>query len=155
MPTIDDIRRKNLATLITEAGGNKAFAERLGVAESQLSQWANGSANSATGKPRGMRVETAQRLERAGGKPQGWLDQQHGNDAAEETEHTQADVQHPTLTQALPVVLDALASLTPGRWGMVMSGLQPLAGHPEMRDDVIADVLPLLTAATPGKRTGT
>jgi len=65
-----------------------------------------------------------------------------------------ADQQAATLAQALPVVLDALAGLTPGRWGMVMSGLQPLAGHPEMRDDVIADVLPLLTAA-PSKRIGT
>lgn len=77
MPTIDEIRRANLHTLITEFGGNKAFADRLGVAESQLSQWAKGAINSGTGKPRGMRTETAQRIENAAGRPPGWLDQDH------------------------------------------------------------------------------
>jgi transcriptional regulator with XRE-family HTH domain len=68
MPTIDEIRRINLAALIASAGGNKQFSDRVGVSESQLSQWVNGSSNSATGRPRGMRTETAQRIERAAGR---------------------------------------------------------------------------------------
>lgn len=83
MPTIDEIRRANLHTLIAESGGNKAFADKLGVAESQLSQWAKGAINSGTGKPRGMRTETAQRIEKAAGMPQGWLDQDHSAKPAE------------------------------------------------------------------------
>lgn len=63
----------------------------------------------------------------------------------------------PALDQALPVVLDALARLTPGRWGMVMSGLAPLAGHPEMLDDVMTDIAPLFATPAVGtaNRTGT
>lgn len=106
MPTIDEIRRSNLATLITEFGGNKTFSERLGVSESQLSQWAKGAANSATGKPRGMRTDTAQRIEAAGGKPPGWLDQPH-----ERGEHPSSPVvPHP---QAGPTLEQAPASRPP------------------------------------------
>jgi phage repressor protein C with HTH and peptisase S24 domain len=77
MQSIDERRRENLRALIDEVGGNKALADRIGVSESQLSQWANGSINSSTGKPRGMRTETAQRIEDAAGKPRGWLDGIH------------------------------------------------------------------------------
>lgn len=77
MASIDQIRRENLAALIQQVGGNKVLADLVGVSESQLSQWAKGALNSATGKPRGMRTETAQRIEQAAHKPSGWMDKAH------------------------------------------------------------------------------
>lgn len=77
MKDIDEIRRENLATLVGELGSVTALAKRAGRSDSQISQLLNGSANSKTGKPRGMRKETARMLESAAGKPAGWLDVDH------------------------------------------------------------------------------
>lgn len=51
------------------------------------------------------------------------------------------------LAAALPVVLDALGELTAGQWRMVRARLDHMPVHPEMRDDVASDVLPVLQAA--------
>ena len=59
----------------------------------------------------------------------------------------------PGLAEALEVVARALGDLPAGRWSMVRARLDDLVGHPEMRDDVVADVLPLLEpTAEPGKQ---
>lgn len=50
----------------------------------------------------------------------------------------------PTLAQSFATVADAIGRLSSGRWTMIKARLDDLPGHPEMRDDVIADVLPLL-----------
>lgn len=74
MRDIDEIRRSAMALLEKEAGGPVAAAKRAGM---EYSQWANlraGAADSKTGKPRGMRKETARKIEAAFGKPDGWLD---------------------------------------------------------------------------------
>lgn len=75
--TINDIRRANLALLSTELGSKRKLAETIGKSEAQLSQWINGSTDSRTGKPRGMRLETCHQIEDATGKPRGWLDTDH------------------------------------------------------------------------------
>lgn len=77
MKFIDDIRRDNMAALAEEKGGVAAISRLLGRSESQISQWIRGSAHSATGKPRGMKSETARWIEETAGKPQGWLDIDH------------------------------------------------------------------------------
>lgn len=56
----------------------------------------------------------------------------------------------PALPAALAVVLEAVGGLTAGQWAMVRARLDSMPGHLEMRDDVAADVLPLLSA--PSKR---
>jgi hypothetical protein len=43
----------------------------------QFSNLRDGAKDSQTGKARGMRKETARRIEEAVGKPSGWLDQVH------------------------------------------------------------------------------
>lgn len=53
------------------------MAAKIGCSASQYSQWMNGSENSGTGKPRGMRPSSARRIEKATGKPEGWMDQWH------------------------------------------------------------------------------
>lgn len=78
MKLIDDLRRENLRALREEFGGLNRLSEMLEREDSQVSQWILGSKNSGTGKPRGMRGDTARFIETRCSKPQGWLDQDHG-----------------------------------------------------------------------------
>jgi SOS-response transcriptional repressor LexA len=77
MTTIDKIHKDNLRLLAREFGGVAAVAKALGKSSSQYSQWLNGSENSGTGKPRGMRPASARHIEQALGKPVGWMDAPH------------------------------------------------------------------------------
>lgn len=77
MKTIEHIHRGNLAILVKEFGGVTAVAEVVGCTPSQYSQWLNGSANSGTGKPRGMRPSSTRKIEVACKKPSGWMDVDH------------------------------------------------------------------------------
>lgn len=77
--TIDEIRRHNLAQLISSYGTLTAFAAAIERSESQVSQWVNASLNSGTGKPRGMRSDSCRHIERMTGKPSGWMDQSHAS----------------------------------------------------------------------------
>lgn len=56
-----------------------------------------------------------------------------------------------TLAQALPVVLDALAGIPAMRWPGVQAMLAQAVGHPEMRDDLAAELRALLQPR-PGKQ---
>lgn len=77
MKTIDQIHRDNLAALVMEYGSVTAVAGTIGISPSQYSQWLNGSENSGTGKPRGMRPASARKIEKACKKPSGWMDKEH------------------------------------------------------------------------------
>lgn len=74
---IDIVRRENLGIIVREVGGNRALADLLGRSESQVSQLLNGSKHFKSNKQRGMRKETARKIEQAVGKPIGWLDIDH------------------------------------------------------------------------------
>jgi hypothetical protein len=78
MKTIDEIHRANMALLVAEHGVT-GMAERLNKSNSQVSQWLNGSKNSGTGKPRGISAGSCRTIEAAFGKPQGWMDADHGD----------------------------------------------------------------------------
>jgi len=75
--TIDEIRRNNLALLVSEYGSVQALADAIYRSDSQVSQWINASKNSGTGKPRGMRSDSCRHIERCTGKPKGWMDAPH------------------------------------------------------------------------------
>lgn len=77
MKDIDDIRRSNLHVLEQEAGGPSEIAKAIGMSPAQFINLRDGAKDSKTGKPRGMRKETARRIEEAVGKPAGWLDVEH------------------------------------------------------------------------------
>jgi len=77
MKTIDEIRRENLATLVGEAGSITALAKTLDRDVAQVSQWLNGSINSGTGKPRGIRSSSCRFIEEQCGKPSGWMEVEH------------------------------------------------------------------------------
>lgn len=74
MKTIEQIHRDNLAFLVVENGSASLVAKMVGVSDSQFSQWLNGSKNSGTGKPRGMRPASCRKIEEKCGKPVGWMD---------------------------------------------------------------------------------
>lgn len=74
MQDIDEIRRKAMEMLEQEVGGPVAAAARAGMSYSQWANLRSGAQDSKTGKPRGMRKETARKIEAAFGKAEGWLD---------------------------------------------------------------------------------
>lgn len=82
MKTIDEIRRENLAQIVAEVGGVTALSNLMQKSSSQISQWLNGSANSGTGKPRGMRSASCREIERACHKAGGWMDVEHSPSAS-------------------------------------------------------------------------
>lgn len=75
MHDIDEIRRKAMGVLEKEAGGPVAAAKQAGMSHSQ---WANLRARQQNRKgarnARGMRKETARKIEAAFGRAEGWLD---------------------------------------------------------------------------------
>lgn len=74
MKTVDEIRRARLALLVDEYGTAARLADVIGCSPAQVSQWINASKDSKTGKPRGMRKETARNIEERCSRPVGWLD---------------------------------------------------------------------------------
>lgn len=77
MKTSNEIRRENLALLVTAAGGVTAFAALIGKSQSQVSQWLNASPDFKTGKPRQVSDPSARQIETACRLSRGWMDQPH------------------------------------------------------------------------------
>jgi len=72
---IDEIRRINIRALEKQHG--PALAKRAGMSPSQFYNLRDGAKDSKTGKPRGMRKETAWKIEDAAGVERGYLDVLH------------------------------------------------------------------------------
>lgn len=81
MKDIDEIRRCNIRTLEDECKSLASLAKKIGMSSAQLTNLRDGAKDSKTGKPRGMRKETARRIESAANKPVGWLDIDHSQEA--------------------------------------------------------------------------
>ncbi len=71
---IDEIRRENIRKLQHVAGSANAVAEKVGMSYVQYVNLRDGAKDPRSGKPRGMRKETAWRFEKAFGMSKGWLD---------------------------------------------------------------------------------
>ena len=80
MKDIDQIRADNLHLLQKEFGSASATADRLEMTLSQFQNLRDRAKDSKTGKPRGMRKETARKIEDRAGKHSGWLDLDHSDD---------------------------------------------------------------------------
>jgi hypothetical protein len=74
---IDEIRRINIRAIERDFDTATSMADTMGMTYAQYVNLRDGAKDSRSGKPRGMRKETAWRFEDAGKKPRGWLDQQH------------------------------------------------------------------------------
>lgn len=72
MKDIDAIRRDNMRLIEKEAGGTTEAATLCGMSPSQFINLRDGAKDSKTGKQRGMRKETARRIEESAKKPAGW-----------------------------------------------------------------------------------
>lgn len=83
MKDIDEIRRDNLRFLEQECGGLAVAAAKVGMSPAQFANLRDGAKDSKTGKPRGMRKETARRIETSFDKAKGWLDIDHKFDISE------------------------------------------------------------------------
>lgn len=73
---IDEIRRQNIRALGDKIGA-PTLAAKAGMSLTQFYNLRDGAKDSKTGKPRGMRKETAWRIEEAAGVPRGYLDLPH------------------------------------------------------------------------------
>lgn len=73
----NQVRLSNLENLIVEAGSVVGLARRAKTSESYLSQIRN-QFTTPKGTPRGVGDNLAAKLEQGMGKPNGWMDEQHG-----------------------------------------------------------------------------
>lgn len=98
---IDEIRRANIRALESKHGPK--LSKAAGMSPSQFYNLRDGAKDSKTGKPRGMRKETAWKIEDAAGVPRGWLDQDHGAEpgAPAATPTESADASLATLASAI------------------------------------------------------
>lgn len=80
MKDIDQIRRENIALLEREFSSATALAAAVDMQLAQYLNLRDGAKDSKTGKPRGMRKDTAARFEKAGNKYPGWLNIDHSQD---------------------------------------------------------------------------
>lgn len=81
---IDEIRRINLKELEKIHGPD--LAKRAEMSPTQFYNLRDGAKDSKTGKPRGMRKETAWKLEKAAGVQKGYLDILHSGDSSIRTD---------------------------------------------------------------------
>lgn len=75
--TIEQIRRANLLTLISDAKSIQAVADTIERSHAQVSQWKNMSKRSDSGRPAVIESDSARMIEAKFGKPQGWMDHDH------------------------------------------------------------------------------
>lgn len=77
MKDIDEIRRDNMLLIEEGAGSPTAAAKKCDMSLAQWSNLRDGVKDSKTGKRRGMRKETANKIAEKAGYPSGWLDISH------------------------------------------------------------------------------
>lgn len=110
--TCEEIRRENLLTLIKEAGGEFALAERYGCTEANIKTMARAYKDSKSGTPKGIGSKAARHLETTMSKPHGWMDHDHAYPLASTESALMAA--EPTNITALPSkAAKALAQLQP------------------------------------------
>jgi hypothetical protein len=129
---IDEIRRQNILILEREAGSVKAMHEAVKMSYAQYVNLRDGAKDARSGKPRGMRKETAWRFEDAGNKDRGWLDQPHG-EARNEPPPRKAT----PLTPRQQALVDLFDGLTEGQQDEVIRRLQ----SQKQSNDAIMDEL--------------
>lgn len=77
MKDIDEIRRENIRLIEQELGSAAIAAKSIGMGLAQYLNLREGAKDSKTGIPRGMRKQTAWKIEDGAKKPRGWLDIDH------------------------------------------------------------------------------
>lgn len=118
--------------LCTREGGVELVADEIGASAEGLRQVFNGI-KLPSGRPRGLGPTIQAKLE---ARYPGWWG----------VNVDPAPRERPSLAEALPVVLDALAVMVSSRWVSVRAQFDQVVGRPEMRDDVLAELNVLMSA---------
>jgi hypothetical protein len=131
MKDIDEIRRNNIVLLEAEAGSPAQMANRVNMTMAQYLNLRDGARDSRTGKRRGMRKDTAERFDRAGGKEIGWLNIDHSPPDGSEPSRIRSFV--PRRTEDHPAIVEIIQLMTkmsePGKWILVGNARQILLQH--------------------------
>lgn len=100
---------------------------------SQYVNTRDGAKEAKTGKPRGMRKETARRFEAAFGVPPGWLDREHGGG-----EHTAAEPIAMPYIHPNPIVRQVIALMEQtdeaGRGMILMAASQAIEKYRPIKE---------------------
>lgn len=78
-----EIRRLNLQILVDEQTSITKLSELTEISAAYLSQILNKSPSSSNKTPRGMGNQTARKIEKRCGKPNGWMDNLHDETGGE------------------------------------------------------------------------
>jgi hypothetical protein len=141
---IDEIRRTNLRTIEGKLG--PAFYKAADMSPAQFYNLRDGAKDSKTGKRRGMRKETAWKLEDAAGLPRGYLDVPHDDQNGGASPNAIAVIAPMTLRQTLERLAYFLGESPPDKREIIGSMLDRLAKHPH--DKATIDLmLPWMTRA--------
>lgn len=95
MQPISVIRRKNLAELVDEEGGQAPFATKIGKDKNQVYQWL--IEDESNPQSRKMSHSTARKIEALCDKPDGWLDVLHEVGVREAAQEYRSQPERPTL----------------------------------------------------------
>ncbi|MCV6604410.1 MAG: helix-turn-helix transcriptional regulator [Porticoccaceae bacterium] len=122
--TVQIIRYRNLQLLLQACSGNQAeLARTAGTNPAYISQILNRS-RMPSGKVRSVGERLARKLERAFGKPEGWMDSEESSgvaeprasyDVAEARLRPLLDVARQLTPEQLPVAIDMLTALVKRR----------------------------------------
>jgi phage repressor protein C with HTH and peptisase S24 domain len=105
--TVAEIRLHNLERLIAEAGSLERLAAGAETSSVYLSQLRNRALDRKTQRPRDMGTAMARRLERAQGKPPGWMDTPQTGEAIAPYEAAPSSFGHGPVTNWLPITWGA------------------------------------------------
>ena len=143
MKTVEEVRRMRLAELKSEFGSFAAINARIErlPTDSTLSQIANSSLGSKTGKPKVMGSDQARLLEEKLDKPRGWMDTDP--DLLKGTSFSK-----PMLGEALGVVADALSKVPLEKRQALVAVLSTYAANPQGEQGSLAYLRSELTRAT-------
>ncbi len=142
MRDIDEIRRENLGLIERELGGPNEAAKLIGMSASQFTNLRKGAKDSKTGKPRGMHKDTARKIENRAGKPLGWLDVEHSQNAPDAGHSAHST---PSLAAALEVLPQSLLAANDLTVDQVRPLLMRLLNEPNRAQEICPRLLSLLS----------
>lgn len=142
MKTVEEVRKLRLSELKAEFGSFAAINEKLGriATDSTLSQIANASIGSKTGKPKTMGSEQARSIEVVLNKPRGWMDTDP--DLLRSTQATVVTAQFDkvSIERALETLIQAASALAHEQRKVLSEDIALLTAVPdsyEMRERVL------------------
>lgn len=116
-------------------------ARACGVKSPSVTGWLNG-------KTKSLQTEPARLAAKLFGCDQNWLAAGVGSPNWGHGPTNPVSIGPSQPETSLTWLVDAIAALPPARWASVRAQLDQLASHPEMRNDVLAELLTLLQSVS-------